>query len=74
MQNVQEHLPGKLGDSPVHRLVRDMNALGHFGGRLPAAERLTVELGIDLLAAINAELDRLDAGAFPLCSRPRRVA
>jgi hypothetical protein len=67
MQNGHGH-----SSSPLDRLVRDMNSLGR--DHLPAAERLTAELGDDLLAAIHAELARLDARAFPLCRRPRRVA
>ena len=70
MQNRSER-----ADSPLDRLVRDVVAYGRADvSRLDADERLTAELGGDLLAAIRAELDRLDARAFPLCSRPRRVA
>lgn len=70
MQNRSER-----ADSPLDRLVRDLEAYGRpVVSRLDADERLTVELGGDLLAAIRAELDRLDARAFPLCNRPRRVA
>ena len=50
---------------------------GHDGDRVRDRmrdERLTAELGGDLLAAIYGELNRLEAGAFRLCSRPRRVA
>ena len=62
-------------ESPLDRLVRDVEAFGRPDvSRLHAGERLAAELGGDLLAAIRAELDRLDARAFPLCSRPRRVA
>lgn len=69
MQNEREHA------APLDRLVRDIRALGQpDASSLHAVERLTAELGGDLLAAIHAELDRLDAGSFPLCSRPRRVA
>ncbi len=75
MQNGREHVPGKPVESPLARLVRDMNAIGRLDeGHPPAAERVVAELGDDLLAALDAELRRLDAGAFPLCSRPRRVA
>lgn len=62
-------------DTPLDRLLRDMHAFGQAdASRLHAAERLTAELGGDLLAAVHGELSRLEAGAFPLCSRPRRVA
>ena len=70
MQNRSER-----AESPLDRLVRDVVAFGRPNvSRLHAVERLTAELGGDLLAAVRAELDRADAGAFPLCSRPRRVA
>jgi len=62
-------------DTPLDRLARDMRAHAQLDpNRLHAAERLTAELGGDLLAAIYGELARLEARAFPLCSRPRRVA
>jgi len=69
MQNGREHL------LPLERLARDIRAHGQPDpGRLHAAERLTAELGADLLAAVHSELARLEARAFPLRSRPRRVA
>lgn len=62
-------------DTPLDRLLRDMHAYGRPDAHRPhGAERLTAELGGDLLAAIHGELSRLEAGAFPLCNRPRRVA
>ena len=75
MQKGREHDRRKHTDSPLDRLARDINAIGQLGAsRLPAAERLRSELGDDLLGAINATLSRLNADAFPLCSKPRRAA
>ena len=66
---------GLTADSPVDRLRRDLAAFGRLdASHVPATKRLTAELGDDLYAAVLAELDRLDAGGFPLCSRSRRVA
>jgi hypothetical protein len=69
-------VPGGNGDSPLDRLLRDLTALGAAAEpeQPRAQERLAAELGDDLLAAVHAELARLDFGGFPLCSRARRVA
>jgi hypothetical protein len=75
MQDRHHHTTGRLGDPPLDRLLRDLTAFGASEpGRPPADERLAAELGDDLLAALHAELDRLDFGGFPLCKRARRVA
>ena len=67
--------PGLTSASPTDRLRRDLAAFGRLdAGNSPATERLTVELGHDLYAAVLAELNRPNAGGLPLCSRSRRVA
>lgn len=60
---------------PLERLLRDMRALARpDASRPPVSERLTAMLGGDLLAVVLAGLNSLEAGAFPRCSSPRRVA
>ena len=72
-----KHTPavGVTSSSPIDRLRRDLAAFGRPGaGNTPATDRLTEELGHDLYAAVLAELNRPNAGGFPLSSRSRRVA
>jgi hypothetical protein len=75
MKDEQTRGAGLTADSPVDRLRRDLAALGRLDTtHVSVTERLTAELGDDLYAVVLAELNRLDAGGFPLCTRPRRVA
>jgi len=74
MTNELNPLPRWNLDAPLERLLRDVIAIGGDADRPPADERLAEALGQDLLAAVNAELNRADLGGFPLCRHPRRVA
>jgi hypothetical protein len=75
MQDKHTRGLGPTADSPIDRLRRDLAALACLdASHVPAIERLSAELGGDLYAAVLAELNRLDSGGFPLCSRSRRVA
>lgn len=74
MQDRHHHTPNAPGERPLARLLRDLKALGRCEpDRAPARERLAAALGDDLVAALRAEVDRVDFDSFPL-SQPRRVA
>jgi hypothetical protein len=63
-------------DPHADRLLRDLIAIGllEANNRPSADERLTAELGEDLLRALRAEQGRLDAGALPIRRRPQSAA
>jgi hypothetical protein len=74
MQDRYHDTPKAPGERPLDRLLRDLTALGRCEpDRAPACERLAAALGDDLVAALRAELERVDVDGL-LLSRPRRVA
>jgi hypothetical protein len=72
-KNAQD--PLKRVGSPTDRLLRDLIAIELLdANRLTAAERLSDKLGDDLVAAIRAELNRLNSSGSSLDSLPGDVA
>jgi hypothetical protein len=75
MRDRYHDTPNMPGERPLDRLLCDLRALGRWEpDRPPARERLAAVLGNDLVAALRAELDRVDFAGSPLSRRPRRVA
>jgi hypothetical protein len=66
----------KIVDPHADRLLRELIAIGllEANNRPSADERLTTELGEDLLRALRTELHRLDSGASQIRSRPQSAA
>jgi hypothetical protein len=75
MQDQYQHTPKAPGNPPLDRLLRDLRALGRCEpNRVPAEARIAAALGDDLVAALHAELARVDVSSFPLWRPTRRVA
>ncbi len=72
----QPQSAAKAVDRHADRLLRDLIAIGvlEANNHPPADERLTTKLGEDLVRALQAELDRLDAEAPPIRSNPQSAA
>jgi hypothetical protein len=63
-------------DPHTDRLLRDLIAIELLEANdgPSADERLTAELGEDLLRVLRLELARLDSGALPVRGRPQSAA